>query len=132
MDLDEILDTFDALDPGEERYRYLIELGRDLPELPEAERTEPRRVHGCQSRVWLKAELQDGRMAIQADSDAFIVRGLIRLLLAIYDQRTPAEILATDARPILARAGLDAHLSMGRRNGLYSMVARIHSLAAVS
>jgi len=129
MDLAEILDTFDALDDGEDRYRYLIELGKDLPGLPESERTEERRVHGCQSRVWMKADFADGRLRLSADSDAFIVRGLIALLLALYDGLPLEEVRALDPLPTFQRIGLDGQLSMGRRNGLYSMVARIKRLA---
>jgi cysteine desulfuration protein SufE len=129
MDLAEILDTFDALDDGEDRYRYLIELGKELPGLPEAERTEERRVLGCQSRVWMKADVADGRMHLAADSDAFIVRGLIAVLLALYDGLPLAEVRALDPLPTFQRIGLDAQLSMGRRNGLYSMVARVKRLA---
>jgi cysteine desulfuration protein SufE len=129
MDLAEILDTFDALDDGEDRYRYLIELGKDLPGLPESERTEERRVHGCQSRVWMKADFADGHLRLSADSDAFIVRGLIALLLALYDGLPLDEVRALDPLPTFQRIGLDGQLSMGRRNGLYSMVARIKRLA---
>ena len=129
MDLAEILDTFDALDDGEDRYRYLIELGKDLPGLPESERTEERRVHGCQSRVWMKADFADGHLRLSADSDAFIVRGLIALLLALYDGLPLEEVRALDPLPTFQRIGLDGQLSMGRRNGLYSMVARIKRLA---
>ena len=129
MDLAEILDTFDALDDGEDRYRYLIELGKDLPGLPEPERTEERRVHGCQSRVWMKADVADGHLRLAADSDAFIVRGLIALLLALYDGLPLDEVRALDPLPTFQRIGLDGQLSMGRRNGLYSMVARIKRLA---
>lgn len=133
MDLQTILDDFAALEPGEERYRYLIDLGKDLPGLAEADKTEEHRVHGCLSRVWVVAEPTPDtppRIHLRADSDAFVVRGLIAVVLAIYDGRTPAEVLATDATAVFAELGLDQHLSMGRRNGLHSMVQRVRALAA--
>jgi cysteine desulfuration protein SufE len=86
-------------------------------------------VHGCQSRVWMKADFADGHLRLSADSDAFIVRGLIALLLALYDGLPLDEVRALDPLPTFQRIGLDGQLSMGRRNGLYSMVARIKRLA---
>jgi cysteine desulfuration protein SufE len=131
MDLQEIVETFAMIDDGEERYRYLIELGRDLEGLPEAAKVEDHRVHGCQSRVWMLASAEGGALQLRADSDAFIVRGLIAILLAIFDRKPLAEVAATDPKPTFAALGLDAHLSMGRRNGLYAMVQRVHKLAEV-
>lgn len=132
MDIEEIVETFSFLDPGEERYRYLIDLGKDLEGLPEAERTDDRIVHGCLSRVWMTAEVDpaSGALAIGADSDAFIVRGLIAILLAVYDGKQPDEALGLDPAETFGAIGLDQMLSMGRRNGLYSMVKRIRALAA--
>ena len=130
MTLDEIIETFEALDPGEERYRYLIDLGKGVAGLPEELKTEEHRVHGCQSRVWMVAGHHDGRLVLRADSDAFIVRGLLAILLAIYDGRALADVPGVDAQALFAQIGLDAHLSMGRRNGLYSMIQRIQALAS--
>jgi cysteine desulfuration protein SufE len=132
MDLDEIVETFEALEPGEERYRYLIELGKGLEGLPEELKIEPNRVHGCQSRVWMVVEPEGGRLHVRADSDAFIVRGLVAIVLALFDHRTPAEVGALDPTVTFGRLGLEQMLSMGRRNGLYSMVQRLKALAAAT
>ncbi|MCB9682038.1 MAG: SufE family protein [Alphaproteobacteria bacterium] len=132
MDIDEIVETFELLEPGEERYRFLIDLGKDLPGMPDADKTDDHIVRGCLSRVWMTASVHGApaRLALVADSDAFIVRGLIAIVLALFDGHTPAEILATDADAVFARLGLEQHLSMGRRNGLHSMVQRVRLLAA--
>lgn len=130
MDLDEILDTFELLDAGEERYRYILELGKGLSGLDDAHKTEANRVHGCQSRVWMIATRDGDHVHFQADSDAFLVRGLIAILLAVYDGRTADEIVHLDPEATFSRIGLEQHLSMGRRNGLHSMVQRVQALAA--
>ena len=131
MDIDEIIENFEFLDPGEEQYRYIIDLGKALEGLPDDDKVEPNRVHGCQSRVWMTASLDDAsRLQLKADSDAFIVRGLIAILLALYADRTPADVLAVDADAAFGKMGLEQHLSMGRRNGLHSMVQRVRKLAA--
>ena len=131
ISLDDVVETFELLDDWEERYRYVIDLGRKLPPLPEEAYTEANKVRGCSSQVWLiMTRLDDGRMEIRADSDAHIVKGLIAILLLIFDDKTPEQILATDAKTILNRLGLAAHLSPMRTNGLFSMVQRIGDLAA--
>lgn len=130
MALDEIIETFEFLETGEERIRYIIELGKDLEGLPEDAHTEENRVHGCMSRVWMTGSMKDGRLGLLADSDAFIVKGLIAILLAIYADKTPAQALETDPKKTFEAIGLESHLSMGRRNGLHSMVGRIRKLAA--
>ncbi|HMV70187.1 MAG TPA: SufE family protein, partial [Myxococcota bacterium] len=108
MTLDEILETFEALDEGEDRYRFLMDLGREIPGIPEHERTEASRVHGCQSRVWMLGEAVDGRLRLRADSDAFIVRGLIAILLALYDG-APLEVArALDPKGTFEQIGLEA------------------------
>ncbi len=132
MDFETIRADFEALEPGEERYRYLIDLGRQLPGVPDEIKTEAYRVHGCQSQVWMRGRIEDGRLRLEADSDAFIVRGLVAILLAIFDDHTPAEVLAVDAPAAFGTLQLDQHLSMGRRNGLYSMVGRVRALAEAS
>ncbi|MBX6421447.1 MAG: SufE family protein [Nevskia sp.] len=132
MNLEQLAETFDLLGDWEERYRYLIELGRKLPPLPEAARTETNKVRGCMSQVWLVAETEPGpplRLRLRGDSDAHLVKGLIAVLFALYDGRTPREILDTDLQGAFARLGLENHLTMNRRNGFYAMVERIRSLA---
>lgn len=128
--LEEILDNFAFLDDWDDRYRYLIELGRTLEPLPEDARTEGNKVRGCASQVWLDVTV-GGDSAIspvlefRGDSDAHIVRGLIALAFAIYSGRPAADILDTDALPIFDSLGLAAHLTPQRSNGLRSMVNRI-------
>ena len=125
-DLAILADEFDLLDDWEERYRYVIELGRELEPLSEGERNDINKVRGCASQVWLVTELRpDGTLKFRGDSDAHIVRGLIAILLRLYSGRTPAEILAFDAKAALDRLGLSEALSSQRSNGLKAMVARI-------
>ncbi len=131
--IDELVENFELLGDWEERFAYLIELGKKLPPLTESERVENNRVHGCQAMVWLlMLPAGDSTFEIQADSDAFIVKGLIAILLMIYSGKTAEQILATDGPASLANLGLDRHLSSSRRNGLHSMVNRIRTLAAGS
>jgi cysteine desulfuration protein SufE len=132
----ELIDTFDALGDWESQCDYLIDLGGELPDLPPAARTEANRVRGCQSNVWLTADVkQPARPAtepvveITADSDSMIVRGLIAVLLMAYSGQTPRQILDTDIRQIFARLGLNRQLSSARRNGLEGMVKRIKLIA---
>lgn len=132
MKLDDILSDFELLDDWEDRYRYLIELGRELEPLPEGARSAPNKVRGCVSQVWLETRVARGsggkpQLSFVGDSDAHIVRGLIAILLAIYSGRSADEILATNARAILDRMGLKEHLTPQRSNGLASMVERIQS-----
>lgn len=132
MTIEEILEEFDALETWEDRCEFLIDLGMELPEFPEEERTEANRVHGCQSNVWmvLRPRTNDpGVIDISADSDAMIVRGLIAVLLALYSGKRADEILQIDARDVFRRLGLDRHLSPARRNGLNGMVQRIRDYA---
>lgn len=132
-DFEEIAETFEFLEDWEERYRYVIELGRALPPLAEAERVPATRVEGCASQVWLVPEVEGqgpgARLRFRGDSDAMIVKGLIAVLRALYSGRTAREILAIDAPAQLARLGLDEHLSSQRSNGLRAMVERIRALA---
>ncbi len=133
MDLNELKETFEFIDDWEERYRILIDLGRQLPEFPEAERTEANRVDGCTSNVWLVCrhdESDPQRLIFLADSDAFIVKGLIALVLMAYSGATPEEIQDTDIRDLFRQLGLERNLSPNRRDGFYAMVDRIHELAA--
>lgn len=123
--LTELKDEFELLGDWEERYRYVIELGRDLAPLSDAERSEANKVRGCASQVWLVTEPGDGALAFRGDSDAHIVRGLIAVLLRLYSGRAPSEILAFDAKAAFEGLGLSGALSSQRSNGLASMVARI-------
>ena len=128
MGIDQIIDDFSFLGDWEDRYRYVIELGRKLEPLPEAERTPANKVSGCASQVWLWTRAgEDGgkRLRFVGDSDAHIVRGLIAILIALFDNKTPAEIVAIDPDALFAQLDLKAHLSSQRSNGLRSMVARI-------
>jgi len=132
MRLSEIRDDFSLLDDWEDRYRYVIELGRKLPAFPDAARTDANKVRGCASQVWLVSHVApDGdTITFEGDSDAHIVRGLVAVLFAIYDGLSPAEILATDAQAIFSELGLAEHLTQQRSNGLASMVARIRKDAS--
>ncbi|MBI1651359.1 MULTISPECIES: SufE family protein [Hyphomicrobium] len=134
--LSDISSDFALLDDWEDRYRYLIELGRTLAPLPEEERTEANKVRGCASQVWLATRIEPNNGAptlhFVADSDAHIVRGLIAILVAIYDGKTVDEVLSTDADPILSELGLKEHITPQRSNGFASMVARVRSDAAAS
>ena len=134
--LTQIRSDFDLLDEWEDRYRYVIELGRALPALPELLRTETNKVRGCASQVWLAthAEPANGapRLSFVGDSDAHIVRGLIAILFSIYDGKRADEIVSTDAIPIFEDLGLKEHLTPQRSNGFASMVARIKADAAAA
>ena len=126
-----IAEDFELFDDWREKIEYVLDLGRNLAPFPEQHRTEANKVKGCQSQVWMVAELDPGsrRMRIAADSDAFIVRGLIALLLRLYANRSPREIL--DNPPdVFNEIGLGAHLSPTRANGLHAMIKRIRQLAA--
>lgn len=131
MSLEEIEDNFELLDEWEDRYRYVIELGRELPPLADDEKTDLTKVRGCASQVWLVSErnADTGNLMFRGESDAHIVQGLIAILLAIYDDKPPAEVLAADAHAVFARLGLNDHLTPQRSNGLKSMINRIRAIA---
>jgi cysteine desulfuration protein SufE len=132
-ELDDLAAEFDLLGDWEERYRYVIDLGRALEPLSEAERVDANKVRGCASQVWLVTEDGPGEaLAFRGDSDAHIVRGLIAILLRLYSGRPAAEILAFDAKAGFERLGLKAALSAQRSNGLFSMVERIRRDAATA
>lgn len=126
-----IAEDFELFDDWRERIEYVLDLGRSLAPFPEQHRVEANKVKGCQSQVWMVAELDrtSGRMRIEADSDAFIVRGLIALLLRLYANRQPQEILDNPPE-VFNEIGLGAHLSPTRANGLHAMIKRIRQLAA--
>ena len=123
-----VSDEFALFDDWMDRYQYLIDMGRRLPELPEGERSEANRIRGCQSQVWFVAEKDDGRLHFRAISDAAIVSGLIALLLRIYSGRKPGDILATPPDFVEA-LGLSSHLSPTRSSGLASMLEAIRGFA---
>ena len=129
---DDILADFAFLDDWDERYKYLIDLGRALPPYPEDRRDDAHKVKGCASQVWLDPRRVDGKLHFAGDSDAHIVKGLVALLIALYSDRTPEEILDIDAATALAPLDLSAHLTPQRSNGLASMAARIRAIASAA
>lgn len=129
-DLDELIENFALFDDWEERYRYLIDLGRKLPKMDDALKTEEALVRGCTSRVWLDARMENETLHFIADSDAHIVRGLIGILMAAYQDKTLSEIAEIDVEAAFAKIGLDQNLSPNRRSGFFSMVERIKALSA--
>jgi len=128
----DVLDTLGFFDSWEDRYKYIIELGRELPALPDGFHTPERLVRGCQSQVWIDTNQVDGKLQISVDSDAFIVKGLLAIVLAAYNNKTPAEVLAFDIEKYFADLDLLQHLSASRGNGLRAMVARIVEIAESS
>jgi cysteine desulfuration protein SufE len=120
----EIVAEFSGLTDWEDRYKKLIELGKALPNLPDSKKLEDFKVKGCQSQVWIHARREDGRVIFEADSDALLVRGLVALLLRVYSNATPAEILATPP-DFVKEIGLESKLSPSRANGLFSMIKQI-------
>ena len=131
-DIQEIIDNFSALDDWDDRYRYLIELGRDLPPLAEAAHSTANKVQGCASQVWLDTSVRPNGtggpvLMFEGDSDAHIVRGLIAILFAIFSGKHAEEILATDALALFEHMGLGEHLTPQRSNGFRSMIERIRS-----
>ena len=132
MTIEEIRDNFALLDDWDDRYRYLIELGRTLDPMPEAEHSAANKVQGCASQVWLSKQLvrsddNEPLLKYRGDSDAHIVRGLIAILLALFSGRKPREILATDALMVFDEFGFRQHLTPQRSNGLRAMVERIRT-----
>ena len=132
MTIDEIRDNFALLDDWDDRYRYVIELGRTLDPMPEAEHSAANKVQGCVSQVWLskhidRSEPDQPKLKYLGDSDAHIVRGLIAILLTLYSDRTAQQILAADATQVFNEFGFREHLTPQRSNGLRSMVERIRS-----
>ena len=131
--LEKIIEDFEYLDEWEDRYRYVIEVGKALPDLADDQKTAANKVQGCASQVWLVSHLDDGSadpiMTFEGDSDAHIVRGLVAIVLATYSGKRASEIASTDAIEIFDRIGLVEHLSSQRANGLRSMVKRIRAEA---
>lgn len=133
MNLDDLIQEFDDLGDWADQCELLIDIGRDLPPFPEEFRTEENKVHGCQSNVWMVAEVSESdppRIELRADSDAMLVKGLLTIILMTYSGRTADEILSTDIQRIFQRLGLHRHLSTARKNGLAGMVKRVREIAA--
>ncbi|MBQ0742843.1 MAG: SufE family protein [Pseudomonas sp.] len=128
---EDIVDTLAFFDSWEDRYKYIIDLGRELPPMDDSQRTEEHIVRGCQSQVWLASEERDGRLYFAADSDAFIVKGLLAVVLAAYNGKTPAAIREFDIEGYFEQLNLIKHLSVTRGNGLRAMVKRIQATAGV-
>lgn len=132
LTIEELIDEFDFLDDWEDRYKYIIELGDELDEMPAELKTETNRVQGCVSNVWLVMDVESGDSPVinfVADSDSQIVRGLVAILLMLCSGRTGKGILSLDIEGVFDRLELKKHLSRSRSNGFYSMVRRIRKLA---
>ena len=130
QNLQEMVENFSLFSDWEERYRYLIDLGRTLPEMDNALKTDENLVQGCTSRVWMVAGVKGGKFHFRADSDAHIVRGLIALLVVAYQDKPVAELTNIDVEGAFKKIGLDQNLSPNRRNGFFAMVERIKILAS--
>ena len=127
---DEIIETLSFFDSWDDRYKYIIDLGKELPPMPAELHTDERLIRGCQSKVWLAHDERDGRLFFTVDSDAFIVKGLLAIVLAAYNGKTAQEIRAFDIQGYFQSVDLMRHLSPTRGSGLQAMVARIQALAA--
>lgn len=129
--IDTIIANFELLDDWEDRYRYVIELGRTLAPLAEADHTEDNRVRGCASQVWVVSRTENAKgrciLRFNADSDALIVRGLVAIALTLLDGKTPRDVLETDTEAVFKQLGLAEHLTAQRTNGLRALVLRIKS-----
>jgi cysteine desulfuration protein SufE len=125
---DEVIEEFALFDDWMEKYEYIIDLGKDLPLIEEAKKTEDRLIHGCQSRVWVEAEVLDDRMCFTADSEAIITKGIISLLIRVLSNQTPENIVKSELY-FIGKIGLQEHLSPTRANGLVGMINRLKSEA---
>jgi cysteine desulfuration protein SufE len=132
MDLEELKETFSFFDDWEDKYRFIIDLGKDLTPLSDTEKTEENLIRGCQSQVWLTHHLVNGKLQFQLDSDAHIVRGLSAVVLIASNDQRPDEITALDLDGLFDELDLLAHLSVTRGNGLKSMIEKIKHIAARS
>jgi len=131
-DFEDLVDTFEFLDDWEDRYRHVIDMGKAMDPLEDAFRVPATKVDGCASQVWLVPKIEDGVFRFRGDSDAMIVRGLIAVLIALYNNQPVADVVKTDAAAELGRLGLNDHLSAQRSNGLRAMVERIKETAAAA
>lgn len=127
--IEEVIDNFAMFDEWLDKYEYLIELGKNLNSYPDTSKTEDKLIKGCQSRVWLDCEVQDGKLVFSADSDAVITKGIISLLISVYSGRTASEI-ASDDFSWIEKIGLRENLSPTRAGGLSSMIQKIKDIAA--
>lgn len=125
----DIIDNLSFFDSWDDRYKYIIDLGKELPPMDEADHVDENLIRGCQSRVWLSSKNSEGRLFFDVDSDAFIVKGLLAIVMAAYNGKTPAEIRNFDIQAYFAAVDLMRHLSPTRGSGLQAMVARIQALA---
>ena len=132
MELAEIRESFEFFDDWEDKYRFILEIGRDLPEMDEGHRIAENLIRGCQSQVWLVHEIEDNKLRFQIDSDAHIVRGLLKILLAAINNLSPSDINETSLESLFEELGLMAHLSMSRGNGLRAMISKINQIAESS
>jgi len=123
---DEIIEEFAMFDDWMEKYEYIIDLGKELPLIAEEKKTEDRLIHGCQSRVWVDADVHEGKLQFTADSDAIITKGIISLLIRVLSNQTPADIVKSELY-FIGNIGLQEHLSPTRANGLVGMVNRLKS-----
>ena len=131
-DFEELVETFEFLDDWEDRYRHVIDMGKAMPPLEDALRVPATKVDGCASQVWLVPQIRDGVFTFRGESDAMIVRGLIAVLLALYNNQPVSDLSKIDAAAELGRLGLNDHLSAQRSNGLRAMVERIRETAAAA
>lgn len=129
MDIEELIDNFSFFENWEEKYQYVIDLGRKLEPLDEEFKTDEWKLTGCQSQVWLVPHFENGKLHFIGDSDAVLVRGIIAIVLLIYNDKTPSEIKTVDVTKIFAKLGLEENLTPSRRNGMLSMVAKIKEYA---
>ncbi len=131
MTIDDLIENFEFLDGWEDKYRYIIELGEKMPPFPDNLKTDEWKVRGCQSQVWLVPSKEGEKISFRGDSDAMIVKGLIAIVLMIYNNKSPSEIKAVAVEDIFAKLGLEEHLSPSRRNGLISMTEKIKQYAEI-
>ena len=126
---EDILDTLSFFDGWEERYKYIIDLGKEIPAMDDSLKVDDHLIRGCQSQVWIYHSTDGGKMHFDADSDAFIVKGLLGVVLAAYNNKTPSEVVAFDIEAYFDSLGLIKHLSPTRGSGLKAMVAKIQDVA---
>lgn len=129
MDLNELIENFEFFDSWEEKYQYVIDLGRNLEKLPEEYKTDDWKVQGCQSQVWLVPEVNNGVFHFKGDSDAILVKGIIAVVFLIYNDKSAEEIKSIEVFKIFAKLGLEENLTPSRRNGMMSMVQKIRQYA---
>ena len=132
MTTEDLIDGFEFMDSWEDTYRHLIELGETLPPLEDKWRPEEWKVKGCQSQVWLVPQIRNGIFHFKGDSDAILVKGIISIVLLIYNDKTAAEIKNIDVTKIFVKLGLEENLTPSRRNGMLSMVEKIKQYAAAA